>query len=348
MNELEAFLRKIPKAELHVHFTGALRREIFETLNRKYNANEHKAIDRAFDRTGYNNVLTALKTASRLLRKPEDIRDAVYEVQRDAADNSVRYREIFWNPTDHADLADLPYDVAQDALIDGLRRAEQDFGIIGRLIPSIDRSLSPERAFEMVSDVVASPSPFTLGIGIDYLETDGLPESFWKAFKLAHENGLRCTAHAGEDGSHPRSVETCLDLLHCSRIDHGYTVLEDEALTQRCLDEGIVFTVVPSNSHYCEVLEGQDWSVVHPIRHMMDRGLKLTIGSDDPPLHFTDPAWCYVVMVNEFGATLDDVRGFIANSIDGSWAPEAEKQRWRAEWLEEFDTLRNSLNKQDL
>lgn len=343
MTDIEAFLRKIPKAELHVHFTGALRRDIFEALDQKYDANESLAIQRAFDRTGYNNVLTALKTASRLLRAPEDLSNAIYEAQRDAADNGVRYREIFWNPTDHADLAGLPYDVAQGALIDGLRRAEQDFGIIGRLIPSIDRSLSPERAFDMVSDVIANPSSFTLGIGIDYLETDGLPESFWKAFRLAHETGLRCTAHAGEDGSHPRSIETCLDLLHCSRIDHGYTVLESEALTQRCIDEGIVFTVIPSNSHYSDVLEGQDWSVVHPIRHMMDRGLKLTIASDDPPLHFTDPGWCYVVMMNDFGATLDDVRRFVANSIDGSWAPEADKQMWRTEWLAEFDRQRQTL-----
>lgn len=343
MNELEAFLRKMPKAELHVHFTGALRKEVLEGLDRKYNANEHKAIDAAFDRTGYNNVLTALKTASRLLRKPQDLREAVYDAQREAANNGVRYREMFWNPADHEDLAGLSYSVAQEALIDGLIRAEQDFGIIGRLIPSIDRSQSPERAVDMVADVVASPSNFTLGIGIDYLETDGLPESFWKAFRLAHESGLRCTAHAGEDGSHPRSIETCLDLLHCSRIDHGYTVLEDEALTQRCLDEGTIFTVVPSNSHYCAVLEGQDWSKVHPIRHMMDRGLKLTIGSDDPPLHFTDPGWCYVVMMNEFKATLADVRGFVANSIDGSWATEAEKQKWRTDWLGEFDSMRNAL-----
>lgn len=347
MDALENFLRQIPKAELHVHFTGALRREVFEALDHKYSANEHKAIEKAFDRTGYNNVLTALKTASRLLRTPEDIRDAVYDTQREAAQNGVRYREIFWNPTDHLDLAGLSYGAAQDGLIDGLLRAEQDFGIIGRLIPSIDRSLSPERAVEMVSDVIASPSRFTLGIGIDYLETDGLPETFWKAYRLAHENGLLCTAHAGEEGTHPRSIETCLDLLHCSRIDHGYTVLQDAALTRRCLDENIVFTVVPSNSYYCEVLEGQDWSVVHPIRHMMDRGLKLTIGSDDPPLHFTDPGWCYVVMMKDFGATLDDVRGFIVNSIDGSWAPDADKQKWRVEWLAEFDRLRHALGLAD-
>lgn len=344
MDDLEVFLRGIPKAELHVHFTGTLQRELFERLDQKYLAQEQIAIARAFDRSDYNNVLTALKTASKLLRNPEDFRDAVYDTQREAAANGVRYREIFWNPTDHADLAGLPYGVVQEALIDGLTRAEADFGIMGRLIPSVDRSLPPERAVGMVSEVLDNPSPFTLGIGIDYLESDGQPESFWKAFRLAHEGGLRCTAHAGEDGSHPRSIETCLDLLHCSRIDHGYTVLQDEVLTRRCMEDGVVFNVVPSNSHYCQVLEGQDWKKVHPIRHMMDRGLKLTIGSDDPPLHFTDPGWCYVEMVKKLGATLDDVRGFVANSIDAAWVPETLKQEWRKEWLSEFDDKRNALS----
>lgn len=83
MDELEVFLRAIPKAELHVHFTGTLRRELFEHLDQKYRAQEKSAIERAFDRSDYNNVLTALKTASRLLRNPEDFGEAIYDTQRD-------------------------------------------------------------------------------------------------------------------------------------------------------------------------------------------------------------------------------------------------------------------------
>lgn len=340
---LESFLRKVPKAELHVHFTGTLRRPILESFARKYGVDEQENIDKAFDRTGFNNVLTALKLASRLMREPDDLRAAVYDTQREAAENGVRYREMFWNPTDQEEIGGLSYAEAQRGLVAGLIEAENDFGIVGRLIPSIDRSGTPERAVRMVEDVLTHPDEYTLGIGMDYLESDGAPEHFWKPYRLAHSHGLRCTAHAGEDNSHPRNIETCLDLLNCSRIDHGYTVLQDEKLTQRCLDEGIVFNIVPSNSYYSDVLAGQDWSKVHPIRHMLDRGLKLTIATDDPPLHETDPGWAYIVMVNQLGATLEEIRGCIRNSIDGCWAPESTKEKWRRDWLQEFDNLRAAL-----
>lgn len=333
----------MPKAELHVHFTGTLQKTVLEGFARKYEVDERESIEKAFDRTGYNNVLTALKLASHLMREPDDLRAVAYDTQRDAAKNGVRYREMFWNPTDHEEIGGLSYASAQQGLVAGLIDAQKDAGIVGRLIPSIDRSGSPECAVRMVEEVIAHPSEYTLGIGMDYLESDGAPEHFWKAYRLAHDSGLYCTAHAGEDGAHPRNIETCLDLLNCSRVDHGYTVLEDEELTQRCLDEDIVFNVVPSNSYYSDVLEGQDWSIVHPIRHMVDRGLKLTIASDDPPLHETDPGRAYIVTVQELGASLDDVRGFIANSIDGSWAPESAKKKWRADWLKEFDDLRAAL-----
>ena len=340
---LDSVLRKIPKAELHVHFSGTLHKKTLERLASKYRVDESESIEKAFDRSGFNNVLTALKLASRLMAQPEDLRDAVYATQQEAADNGVRYREMFWNPSDQEEVGGIPYAAAQEGLVAGLADAERDFGIVGRLIPSIDRSGTPERALRMVEDVLANPSSYTLGIGMDYLEADGAPEHFWKAYRMAYSNGLRCTAHAGEDGAHPRNIDTCLSLLRCSRIDHGYTVLEDETLTQRCLEEGIVFNVAPSNSYYSEVLAGQDWSVVHPIRHMIDRGLKLSLGTDDPPLHFTDPGQAYISIVRDFGATLDDVRGIIGNSIDGCWAPEPDKAAWRAAWLQEFDEMRSTL-----
>jgi adenosine deaminase len=74
---------------------------------------------------------------------------------------------------------------------------------------------------------------------------------------------------------------------------------------------------------------------------MMDHGLRLTINSDDPPFHHTDPVKSYMMMVQKMGATVDDIREFVVNSIDGSWAPEWKKAEWRAEWLETFDALRS-------
>ncbi|MHA2287091.1 MAG: adenosine deaminase family protein [Candidatus Thorarchaeota archaeon] len=329
MNNLEQFIRGIPKAELHVHFAGTLHFDTIQRLVSKYDVSGVD-IDALYYRGDtYMNVLPALKVACDLLRE--------------AAENGIRYREMFWNPTDHEDIAGVSYSIAQDAIITGLNAAEQDFGIIGRLIPSIDREKSPERAVELVEEVLANPKDETLGIGMDYLEERGAPENFLEAYRIAGEGGLKRTAHAGEDESPPRNIKICLDLLKCDRIDHGYTVLNDEMLLSECIERGVLFTVVPTNSHYSEILAGQDWSEVHPIRHMLDQGLRITIGSDDPPLHHTDPGWSYMIVLNEMGFTLDDVRQLIINSIDASWASENEKRKWREEWLTVFDEERNNL-----
>ena len=170
-------------------------------------------------------TLTACSRPSRWsagsLRSADDFHRAVYDTQRHAAESGVRYREMFWNPTDHWSIGEVGYAEAADGMIAGLRDAERDFGITGRLIPSIDRESSPELGFEMVEAVVAHPRDEVIGIGMDYLEVGNPPEKFWKSYRLAERNGLRRTAHAGEFGEPARNVETALDLLGCDRIDHG-------------------------------------------------------------------------------------------------------------------------------
>ncbi len=350
MSKLEFFLRNIPKAELHVHFAGTLHLSTLKRLINKYGSSEQFNPEVLYNRgEEFNNVLPALKVVCKLMREPEDFHLVAYETQREAAENGVRYREMFWNPSDHTDLAGVPYRIAQDSILEGFRDAEQDFGIIGRLIPSIDRESSPARAVEMVEEVIAHPREETLGIGIDYRESkETAPENFIKAYQLTENSNLFCTAHAGENDSPSQNIEICLDLLKCDRIDHGYTVLDDDDLTLRCLNEGISFTTVPTNSYYSKTLLGQDWAKVHPIKHMVEKGLNITINSDDPHLHHTDPGWSYVIMVQEMDVTIDDVRGFIINSIDSSWAPDSSKKEWRREWLKEFDSMRLELEKTDL
>lgn len=349
MSNIEKFLRLFPKAELHVHFAGTIHFPTLQQLLEKYNYPLDINPEDLYDRgTEFNNVLPALKVFCQLFREFDDFRLAAYETQKEAAENGVRYREMFWNPSDHTDLAGVPYEVSQDGLIAGFNDAEKDFGIIGRLIPSIDRESPSSRAEEMVKEVLAHPRDETLGIGIDYRESeDTIPEKFLAAYQLTFDTHLKRTAHAGENNSPVRNIKTCLDLLKCDRIDHGYTVLDDEELTLRCLDDRIHFTTVPTNSYYSMTLAGQDWAKVHPIKHMLDRGLNISIGSDDPPLHHTDPGWSYVIMVQDMGATIDDVRTLLVNSIEGSWAPEKMKKKWLVQWLQEFDALRSEYNDAD-
>ena len=342
---LHEFLRKIPKAELHVHLTGTVFPKTLQKLSRKHAVKlpPHDRIEDLYDRSEFKSILPMLKTAVSVMRDSEDFALVVYETMREAAENGVRYREIFWNPTDHQDIVGLDYKTTVDSIIGGLREAEEDFGIMGRLLPSINREESSHLGLEMVNEVLKHSRDEVIGLGMDYLETGHPPEKFWKAYRTAGEGGLHLTAHAGEFGEPWSNVETALDLLKCERIDHGYTIIDNPELLKRCVDEQIVFTVVPTNSYYGRTLKVETISKLHPIAQMARRGLRIFPNCDDPPLHHTDPGKAYIDMVEVFGYDLNDIRQFIINSIDGAFVDKSYKKRWRIEWLKEFDSLRSKL-----
>ncbi len=342
---LHEFLRKIPKAELHVHLTGTVFPKTLQRLSRKHAVKlpSHDRIEDLYDRSEFKSILPMLKIAVSVMRDPEDFALVVYETMREAAENGVRYREIFWNPTDHHEIVGLDYKTVVDSIIGGLQEAEEDFGIKGRLLPSINREESSQLGLEMVQEVLKNRCDEVIGLGMDYLETGHPPEKFWKAYRTAREGGLHLTAHAGEFGEPWRNVETALDLLKCERIDHGYTIIDNPELLKRCAEEQIVFPVVPTNSYYGRTLKPETISKLHPIAKMARRGLCIFPNSDDPPLHHTDPGKAYIDMVEVFGYDLNDIRQFIINSIDGAFVDKSYKKRWRIEWLKEFDILRSKL-----
>ncbi len=148
----------------------------------------------------------------------------------------------------------------------------------------------------MVREVVAHPHDAVVGIGLDNLETAGPPERFAEAFALAGRHGLRRTAHAGEHEPTARNVATCLDLLGCERIDHGYFVLEDPALVERVRDEGVPFTCISTTSRR----SWQSWRRAS-IERMVAAGLSVVLASDDPAMFPTTLAEEYAIAATRIG-----------------------------------------------
>jgi len=336
--DLATFLRRIPKVELHCHLEGAVRANTVLDLGRKHGI-ELPGLAKPEDLyAGYKDIyefLRAYDLAGRVLRDHDDFRRAAYETLQDAHESGVRYREMFWGPMAH--LADgVPYDTAVDGLIEGIRDSARDFGIECKLIAAINRSEPPEKTTEMVEILLQHPREEVIGLGMDYAEKDNPPEKHWKAYRAAAAGGLHLTGHAGYKGgdyAHPRNIETCLDLLGFERIDHGYLVLDDEGLTKRCVDEGVVFTT-------CFVSSSMDYGMAaNPIGEMARKGLKITLNSDDPSMLNIDPGEEYVLAAQYMGFAPQAMREFVLNAIDGSWLPDTTKRTWRREWGREIDGL---------
>ena len=342
MGDLHGLLKRIPKVELHCHLLGTVRKATMKAMAARNGARTTEDEIEAFYVRGEKpvGVLAIFREMeAHILKTPADFRQIAYEYLENAAAHTVRYAEIYWNPTGNLRNTGLSYRDLLAAVLAGMADAERAFGIRSGLIPSIDREASPEDAVEMVRQMSANRDSRVPGLGIDYREVDNPPEKFAEAYALAREAGFRVTAHAGEFGEPWNNVETALDLLKAERLDHAYTILDNPDLVARCVAEGTVITVVPTNSYYLRTLDKSEWAEAHPIQRMGRAGLRIHPNTDDPAFHLTDPTRCWLSMAADFGYSLADLRGFMLNGLDGAWIDDGLRARWKREWSAEFDRL---------
>ena len=199
-------------------------------------------------------------------------------------------------------------------------RQRPKYGITYKLIMCFLRHLPEEDAFE----TLAQAEPYLdriHGVGLDSSEVGHPPSKFERVFAAAREKGLKLVAHAGEEGP-PEYVYEALDLLKIDRIDHGNRLLEDEALISRVKDAGLTLTVCPlSNLSLCVVEDLQD----HPMKRMLDLGLKATINSDDPAYFGGYVNQNYVETAAAVGLTGEDLVTLARNSFTGSFLTPEEQ-----------------------
>jgi adenosine deaminase len=255
---------------------------------------------------------------------------------------NLKYREMFFNPTNHYDFG-ADYETAVDGVIDGVKRAEEAYGVRCRLIVAINKYDGAEAATQLVLEVLDHPRDEVIGIGSDHLAPDNLerPGMFADAYELARTGGLHVTAHAGEiDSSSADDVLVALDELGCERIDHGYHVIDDPEAVKRCAAEGVGFTCCP---HSSEKLSGWTDYLAHPIKQMMDAGLRVCFNTDDPPMFQTDIGWEYEDTCVRMALGADDAVGLVMNGLDATWLSDDEKRLMRSEFEDEIEALRQDL-----
>ncbi len=338
MGDIEKFVRSIPKVELHCHLKGSIRHATLVDLVRRERAPVSEEDIAAFFARGADapGVLDLLRTLDRhLIRRPDDLHRLTVEYLEDAAAHRVRYAEFFWHPGCTARDSGIPYPAALAAIVRGIRDAESRFGIVGRVVPSVDRDGTPAEALEMVGWVNDCRTDEVVGIGIDDRPADRPPGQFADAFIAARRAGLRCTAQAGDPGLPWTHLRDAVEHLGVDRIGHGYAVLDEPAFAERCAERGLVFTVVPTHRHLRRAGEHE-----HPIRRMAALGLRVHPNTDDPALHRVTPTGAWLKLAQDCGFALDDLRGCLLNGLDGAWIDDSTRARWRREWVAEFDALR--------
>ncbi|WP_068311736.1 adenosine deaminase [Polycladidibacter hongkongensis] len=306
----------IPRAELHAHIEGAALPDLVRQQAAKYNEDVSRLFDEngEYNWTDFTTFLKQYDDAAALFKTEEDYALLAETYFRFLAAEGAIYGEVFISP-DHANLAGLSYRAYLDALGEGILRARQATGVEGRLIATGVRHFGVDSVERAAKAAVETPHPLMTGFGFAGDERQGHPSNFAKAFDIAREAGLGLTAHAGEFGG-PESVRDALDFFKVSRIGHGVRAIEDGALVERLVEEGITLECCPGSNISLGVYEHLRF---HPIEKLRAAGVKVTVSSDDPPFFRTTLGKEYVNTAKQFGWTLDVEAQMTRNSIEAAF-----------------------------
>ena len=316
------FIRSLPKAELHLHIEGSLEPEqMFEFARRNRVELSFKTVEEVRAAYAFSNLqdfLDIYYQGAGVLRTEEDFRDLALAYFRRAAADGTVHAEIFFDPQTHTERG-IPFAVAAEGLLAGMAQAERELGVTSKLILSYLRHLSEEDAFKTLREA----EPYLdrmIGVGLDSSELGHPPSKFARVFKASRERGLKLSAHAGEEGP-PDYVWEALDGLAVDRIDHGNRALEDPALVKRLAADGMTLTVCPlSNLKLCVV----DDLANHPLKRMLDLGLKATVNSDDPAYFGGYIGENWIATTQALGLSRDELATLARNSFTGSFLAPAE------------------------
>ncbi|NIM70060.1 MAG: adenosine deaminase [Xanthomonadales bacterium] len=316
------WLHALPKAELHMHIEGSLEPAMMLELARRNRVSlpypDIDSIIKAYNFNCLQDFLDIYYQGMSVLLTDEDFHDLTWAyLLRCQADNVV-HTEIFFDPQGHTERG-VAFATVIDGITTALDRGRAELGISSRLIMCFLRHLDEDSAFRTLEEALPWRERIA-GVGLDSSERGHPPAKFQRVFAAAGREGFRRVAHAGEEGP-PEYVREALDLLRVERIDHGNRALEDPALVARLAELGIPLTVCPQSNLRLAVIDDMRH---HPIRDMLQAGLRATVNSDDP-------AYFGGYVNDNFDALIDAIdlqRGellqLVVNSFEASFLPAAE------------------------
>ncbi|MDR6678303.1 adenosine deaminase [Pseudomonas oryzihabitans] len=274
------WLNALPKAELHLHLEGTLEPELLFKLAERHGVAlpwpDVEALRAAYNFGNLQEFLDLYYAGADVLRTEQDFYDLTWAYLQKCKEQNVIHTEPFFDPQTHTDRG-IPFEVVMRGITQALADGEKQLGVTSGLILSFLRHLSEDAAQATLDQALPFRDHF-IAVGLDSSEQGHPPSKFKRVFARARAEGFPAVAHAGEEGP-PEYIWEALDQLGVIRIDHGVRAFEDERLMARLIDQQIPLTVCPlSNTKLCVF----DDMSQHTILKMLDRGLKVTVNSDDP------------------------------------------------------------------
>ena len=320
------YIKKIPKAELHLHIEGTFEPELmFEIAQRNKVEIPYQSVEevkKAYQFSCLQDFLDIYYAGASVLLYEKDFYDLTMAYFKHCAEENVVHTEIMFDPQTHTKRG-----VSFETVINGIQKAREDakekYEISSLLIMSYLRHLSEEDAFETLEQSLPYKH-LIKAVGLDSSEKGNPPSKFQKVFEASIKEGYVPVAHAGEEGP-AEYIWEALDLLKIARIDHGNNCLTDEVLVKRLVDEKIALTVCPLSNLELKVVDDlKD----HPLKKMLNLGLKATVNSDDPAYFGGYMNANFLQTAEALDLTKEDVKTLVKNSFEYSLLSDDEKQKY--------------------
>jgi adenine deaminase len=323
--DVEAFIRGLPKAELHMHLEGSIEAELLLEFAARNGLRPRwetpAALRSAYDFGDLQSFLDLYYEGCRVLVRERDFYDMTRAYLRRADADSVVRAETFLGPQSFVER-DIPLAAVMDGVLAAMRDAEREDGISPGLLVSAQRHRSEAEALALLDSVMPWADQIA-GFGLGGAERGNPPARFANYFQACRERGFRITVHAGEEG--PASyVREAVELLDVDRIDHGNACMDDPALVRMLVERATPLTVCPLSNVR---LKGVPSLAAHPLPAMLTAGLNVTLNSDDPAYFGGYVNDNFIQCRQIFGLTTEDVVALARNSLSAAFTSPAEKTR---------------------
>jgi adenosine deaminase len=330
---MEKFIQNLPKAELHLHIEGSFEPDLMFEIAKRNDINipfkSVEEIEKAYQFDCLQDFLDIYYQGANVLINEQDFYDLTFSYLVKCAAQNVRHAEIMFDPQTHTDRG-----VKFETIINGINKACEDarmkFGVSSILIMSYLRHLPEENAFKTLEQSLPYKELIT-AIGLDSSEKGNPPSKFKNVFAASIKEGYIPLAHAGEEGDADYIWEA-LDILKIKRIDHGNNCLQDPTLVQEIINRDIALTLCPlSNTALQVVNDLKD----HPLKRMMDLGLKVTVNSDDPAYFGGQVNQNYIEIQKALNLNKEDLYQLAKNSFQYALIDKVSKKIFLQE-LEDY------------
>jgi adenosine deaminase len=340
---IERFVELMPKVELHVHLEGSVRPATLLALAERHGVplpvKDEAELQQLYSYRDFNHFIETYILVNQCLRRLEDFALIARELGEEAAHQNVRYLEVTISPGPKVRDGKLSFEEFHEGITVGAREARERWGVEMRFVVDVIRGVGAETSWGAARYAAKMAGDGIVAIGLGGIEAGYPPEDYVDLFDFGRAAGLRSTPHAGETVG-PESIWGALRSLKAERIGHGIRAIDDPLLVEELRERRITLEVCPTSNVCTRAVSSLS---EHPIRKLYEAGVPVTVNSDDPPMFGTTLLDEQLLLVREFGFSIDDIERINLQGVAASFLPEADRSRLEHEFRSEYARLRSEL-----